>query len=86
MIKDYKNDPSVTPQTELVCKPIRRIMEEKSMTRHHGGKIIGRGIIERESLRMEALGGIWDLRRPWAPGGSKPQKSTPLLARTQKLH
>jgi len=39
-------------------------MEEKSMTRNHGGGIIGRGVIEKESLRREAsgrhLGGIWE--------------------------
>ena len=40
-----KNDPSTRPQTEFLCKPIRRIMEEKSMTRNHEGEIIGRGII-----------------------------------------
>ena len=50
------------------------------MTRNLGGGIIGRGIIQKESLRREAsgkhLGGIWevfgrhlggicDSRRPW---------------------
>jgi hypothetical protein len=38
-------DPSTRPQTEFLCKPIRRIMEEKSMTRNHEGEIIGKGII-----------------------------------------
>jgi hypothetical protein len=37
-------------------------MEEKSMTRNHGGGIIARGVIEKELLRREAsgehLGGI----------------------------
>ena len=59
-----KNDPSARPKTELLCKPIRRIMEEKSMTRNHGGGIIGRGIMEKASLRREAsgrhLGDIWE--------------------------
>ena len=49
------NDPSVRPQTEFLCKPIRQIMEERSMTRNHEGEIIGRGIIEKGSLR-EASG------------------------------
>jgi hypothetical protein len=39
-------------------------MEEKSMKRNYGGGIIGRGIVEKESLRREAsgrhLGGIWE--------------------------
>jgi len=50
------------------------------MTRNHGGGIIGRGVIEKESLRREAsgrhmggnwgasgrhLGGVSDSRRPW---------------------
>jgi len=39
-------------------------MEENSMTRNHGGGIIGRGIIEKESLRRKVcgrhLGGIWE--------------------------
>jgi hypothetical protein len=45
-------------------------MEEKSMTRKHGGRIIGRGRIEKDSLRREASGrhlreifeasGIWE--------------------------
>jgi hypothetical protein len=37
-------------------------MEGKLMTRNHGGGIIGRGVIEKKSLRREAsgrhLGGI----------------------------
>jgi hypothetical protein len=61
-----ENDPSARTQTELLCKPIRRIKEEKSMTRNHGGGIIGRGIIKKEPLRREVsgrhLGGIWDAR------------------------
>jgi hypothetical protein len=52
------------------------------MTRNHGGRIVGRGIIEEESLRREAcgrhLGGIWEVsgthlggiwEAPWTPGG-----------------
>jgi hypothetical protein len=39
-------------------------MEKKSMTRDHAGRVIGREIIEKESLRREAsgrhLGGIWE--------------------------
>jgi hypothetical protein len=33
-------------------------MEEKSMTRNHEGETIGRGIIERESLRRNHGGAI----------------------------
>jgi hypothetical protein len=36
----------VRPQTKFLCKPIRGIMEEKSMTRNHRGEINGRAIIE----------------------------------------
>ena len=54
-ISSKSNDPSTRPHTEFLCKPIRRIMEEKSMTRNHEGEIIGRGIIEKGSLR-EASG------------------------------
>jgi hypothetical protein len=61
---------SARPQTEFLCKPIRRIMEDEGMTRSHGGGIIGRGIIEKESLRRETseryLGGISE-----APGSSQ---------------
>jgi hypothetical protein len=39
------------------CKQARRSMEEKSMTRNHGG-IVGRGIIEKNSLRGNHCGGI----------------------------
>ena len=31
-------------------------MKEKSMTKNHGGGVIGRGITEKESLRREASG------------------------------
>ena len=44
-------------------------MQEKAMPRNLGGGIIGREIVEKESLRGEAsrrhLGGIWDYRRLW---------------------
>ena len=52
-IKNKNNDPSARPQTEFLCKQIRRIMEEKSMTTTHAGGIIGRGTIEKESLNGE---------------------------------
>ena len=39
-------------------------MKEKSIKKNHGGGIIGKGIIEEESLRRKAsgrhLGGIWE--------------------------
>jgi hypothetical protein len=38
-------------------------MHEKSMTRNHGGGLIGREIIEKESWREEASGR--HLRRIW---------------------
>ena len=89
-----ENDPSARPQTEFLCKPIGRIMEEKSMTRNHGGEVIGRAIIEKESLRREAsdrhLGGIWEAAggswRLGAPGGSKTPKSMPLSAKIQNVY
>ena len=56
----YIYDPSTRPQTEFLCKPIRRIMEEKSMTRNHEGGIIGRGIIEKESLGRHRGGEIME--------------------------
>ena len=76
-----KKDPSTRPSTEFLCKPIRGIMEEKSMTRNLEGGIIVRGIIEKESLRRHSggaiieegacrrhLGGIWESAR--SPLGS----------------
>jgi hypothetical protein len=53
-----KKDPSTRPSTEFLCKPIRGIMEEKSMTRNLEGGIIVRGIIEKESLRRHSGGAI----------------------------
>ena len=58
-----KYDPSANPRTEILCKPIGGIMEEEAMTRSHGGGIIGRGSIEKESLRGASgrhLGAIWE--------------------------
>jgi hypothetical protein len=64
-------------------------MEEKSMTRNHEGEIIGRGIIEKGSLREASgrhLGGIWEAsgrhlghsrRLPDAPGSSKLLQEAP---------
>ena len=47
----FKNDPSARPQTEFLCKPIPRIMEEKSIKRNHGGGVVGGAMIEKRSLR-----------------------------------
>ena len=47
-------DPSARPQTEFLCKPIWRIMQEKSITRNHGGGIIGREIMQKEAWMGEA--------------------------------
>jgi hypothetical protein len=44
-------------------------MEENSMTRNYGGGSIGRGIIEKESLRREASGLGGSRRLPETPGG-----------------
>ena len=44
-------DPSARPQTEFLCKPIRRIMEEKSIKRNPGGGLVGGAMIEKISLR-----------------------------------
>ena len=75
------NDPSARPHTEFLCKPIRKIMEEKSMTRNHRGGMIGRGIIEKESLRRASGRHLGSSRRlqearglQEAPGGYKPPK------------
>ena len=45
------HDPSARPQTEFLCKPIRRIMEEESIKRNHGGGLVGGAMIEKRSLR-----------------------------------
>ena len=85
----------------FLCKPIRRIMEETSMTRQEES-------LEEESYRRDHwgrhLGGIWEApgdsrRLPDAPGSSRrlqeapggsrrpwKQKVMPLSARMQKLH
>jgi hypothetical protein len=52
------DDPSTRPQTEFLCKPIGTIMKERSMTSNHDGETIGRGIIEKESLRRNHGGAI----------------------------
>ena len=46
-----KYDPSARPQTEFLCKPIRRIMEEKSIKRNHGVGLVEGAMIEKRSLR-----------------------------------
>ena len=67
------HDPSARPQTELLCKPASRIMQEKCMTRNHGGDVIGIGIIEKESLRgvlsRGHVGGIWEASAIWEASG-----------------
>ena len=45
------NDPSARPQTEFLRKPIRKIMEEKSIKRNHGGGLVEGAMIEKRSLR-----------------------------------
>ena len=69
---------SASSQTEFLCKPLRRIMKEKSMTRKHGGGIIGRGIIEKESLRREASGRHLGNVCHWEASGSLPDASQNL--------
>jgi hypothetical protein len=45
--------------------------KDKTMRRNHGGEIIGRGIIEKESLRRGAswkhLGCIWEASGRYPP-------------------
>jgi hypothetical protein len=76
-------------------------MKEKSMTKNHGGGIIGGTIIEKRSLRRNHWKenpreeiieerGIWEASGTpgghGAPGGSKSQKSMPLSSKMQTLH
>ena len=68
-----------------IGRGIIEIMEEKSMTRNHEGEIIGRGIIEKGSLREASgrhLGGMWEApgdsrRLPDAPGSSRRLQEAP---------
>jgi hypothetical protein len=64
------NGPSTKPQTEFLCKPIRGIMEEKSMTRNDEGGVIVRGIIEKESLRKHGGGAIIERGASGSPLGA----------------
>ena len=57
-------------------------MEEKSMTRNREGEIIGRGIIQKGSLREASgrhLGGIWEAcgRPQETPGDSQMLQEAP---------
>jgi hypothetical protein len=77
----------MTPARDLtlkfLCKPVRRIMEEKSMTRSHGGLNHWKrnhrgGIIEEAGIWKASgrhLGGIWEApgepRDSRRPGGSR---------------
>ncbi len=62
------------------------------MTRNHEGKIIGRGIIEKGSLREASgkhLGGMWEApgdsrRLPDAPGSCRSLQETPGGPRSKK--
>ena len=62
---DHLMTPARDPQNRcFVCKPAWEMMEDKSMTKNHGGGIIGGAIIEKESSRRETsakhLGSIWE--------------------------